>query len=372
MSKSEEQTRAEQRKREEQTRAEQRKSEKNVLYTFWAVLGTGIAGLLIFSVSQAASLAEMWKAFALGLLVAGSASLIGAVVGFLFGLPRSSTEGSPAQVAPAPPAQTAPDNNPTNAQTATPRTEVNRRFGYVNNNLLEISDWLTKIIVGAGLVGLKDLVRWIGELGKAIGTGAGLGGGELAAVFGGSVITYFFGWGFLFVYIQTRTIISFIFASMDRSLQDLGTTIRDAVATQVGTLSEAVANVMPRMENAVSENTILQLLYNSEPSAAGAVAERAREFLGRPGNDSNARVWLYLACAYGQQHAAATDPAVKQELANKSYDALKRAIDLDPSMRNLARGLMYTDDPHSLPGDDDLVTLRGDPRFRELVGPPPG
>ena len=347
---------------EEQARAEQRKSEGRVLYTFWAALATGIGALLVFSVSQTSDIAGTWRIFALGVLVGGAAALIGALLGFLFGLPRGSAEGSTV-VAPVPPAPPVPG---TTANTETPPTkpDIGRRFGYVNNNLLEISDWLTKIIVGAGLVGLTDLLLWIGNLGQTIGEGSGLTG-KLAGVFGGSVVTYFFGWGFLFVYIQTRTIISTIFASTERSLQDLGTTIREAVATEVKTISKAV-------ESAASENTILQQLYSSEPGALGAVAERTREFLGKPGNESNGRVWLYLACAYGQQHAAEKNPAIKQDLSNKAHDALTRALKLDPSLRNQARGLMYTNDPLHLPGDDDLASLKDESRFQELLGPPPG
>jgi len=89
------------------------------------------------------------------------------------------------------------------------------RIQGVNNNLLEISNWLTKIIVGAGLVQLNHVVWWVGEVGRRVGLGAGLTG-ETAAMFGGALLIFFFCWGFLFVYIQTRTIISFIFASVER------------------------------------------------------------------------------------------------------------------------------------------------------------
>lgn len=120
---------------EEQARAEQRKSEGRVLYTFWAALATGIGALLVFSVSQTSDIAGTWRIFALGVLVGGAAALIGALLGFLFGLPRGSAEGSTV-VAPVPPAPPVPG---TTANTETPPTkpDIGRRFGYVNNNLLE-------------------------------------------------------------------------------------------------------------------------------------------------------------------------------------------------------------------------------------------
>ena len=53
---------------------------------FWATLGIGIASLLLFAIGAAA--AAWAKIFALGVLAGGAAALIGALLGFLFGLPR--------------------------------------------------------------------------------------------------------------------------------------------------------------------------------------------------------------------------------------------------------------------------------------------
>src|SRR5436305_190536 len=80
---------AEERKASE-ARAEQRKRETNVLIAFWAALGMGVASLLIFA--TAAGTAATAKVFALGVLVGGAAALIGALLGFLFGLPRGASE----------------------------------------------------------------------------------------------------------------------------------------------------------------------------------------------------------------------------------------------------------------------------------------
>lgn len=339
------------------THAEQLRRENNVFIAFWSAFAIGVVGLAMFGLASE----NPAKVFALGILVGSAAALIGALLGFLFGLPRGATgDDRKPNVATS---KDTPHVKGAESDISDAEGTHIRRGAYVNNNLLEISDWLTKIIVGAGLVSLKDLVAWVGSVGQLIGDGAGFNG-ALARVFGCSVVTFFFAWGFLYVYIQTRTIISFVFASMERSLQDLGTTIRDAVATEVR------ENVMPQIER-VSENTILQLLYSGERGAARAVADRAREFLRQPGNESNGRVWLYLACAYGQQHAVAIDDSLKASIADRAYDALSRALKVDLHLHGLARGLLYVEDPQHLPGDDDLVTFRDDPRFQELVGPPP-
>jgi hypothetical protein len=195
-----------------QAEQEQYNREQNVLIVFWGALTIGVLALGLFAYGTKDPL----KVFALAALVAAAAALVGSLLGFLFGLPRGGAEAPSAIVTPGalPQGGAQGQVNPTAPKEETPK----RRLGVVNNNLLEISDWLTKIIIGAGLVGLKDLMRWLGAVGDGIGQAADFSG-ALARVFGCSIIVFFFAWGFLFVYIQTRTIISFIFAAMDRALQ---------------------------------------------------------------------------------------------------------------------------------------------------------
>ena len=232
----EHETRVERKARE--ARDLQRKRERLVLAAFWVALAAGIGALMLFAWSGTGKPATSGT-FSLGFLVAGAAALVGALLGFLFGLPRGAGEAAKAAQAVPQPGAGAANAAQGGAGAAagagaatTAAAAMSTGHGFVNNNLLEISDWLTKIIVGAGLVGLKDLVTWIWTLGGQIGKGVGLSDGA-GPVFGAAVVTFFFAWGFLFVYIQTRTIISFIFASMERSLLDLSSTIEGAVADEV-------------------------------------------------------------------------------------------------------------------------------------------
>jgi hypothetical protein len=367
-------TKAERQARE--THDAQNARETNVLAAFWLVLLAGIAAVGMFAWAGAESGV---KTFAIGLLAGGAAALVGAVLGFLFGLPRVGSAPDEGVVVappapPSPPAAAPPANAGNGAvaplpgndaagtsappQPHSPGLAFRRAGGIVNNNLLEISDWLTKIIVGAGLVGLKDLEGWLGRAGYVVGRGAGLDR-EVSGVFGTPVLVFFFLWGFLFTYIQTRTIISLLLVTMDRSLNSLGLDI----------VAKVAATVKPQIDN-MSEGAILQLLYTNEPGAANAAVERAHAFLQSPGNAGNGRVWIYMACGFGQQHVTA-GIADKPALATRAYEALRHALTADPGLRGMARGLMYTEDPHHLPGDDDLATFREEPRFQALVGPPP-
>jgi hypothetical protein len=287
------------------------------------------------------------------------------LLGFLFGLPRPVDDVRQLRAAPDDDSKA---SAAANGQASLNDAEVSRR-PRTNNNLLEISDWLTKVIVGAGLVGLKDLIHWFGGIAQVIGEGSGLQGVALSRVYGGSVMTFFFGWGFLFVYIQTRTIISLIFVTTERTLADV--VQRKIDAALPGQVREAVSaevreNVAPALAKA-SVGAILQLLYGAPKDAE----EQARAFLGQEGNESNARAWLYLACALGQQHAAESNPETKQRLRDEALKALTKALNLDPELTPLARGFMYTDEPSHLEGDDDLESFRNDLAFQELVGPRP-
>lgn len=342
---------------EDPARAVQRKRERNVLSVFWSALGASCSALLVFAMNSGL---PVGRVFGLGVLAAGASALVGALLGFLFGLPRDI--GSEQPKTPPSPAPTPPPGQQAVAADQAVVTPAAPAAG-VNNNLLEISDWLTKIIVGAGLVGLKELVPWLGGIAEMVGNGVGLASHAPARLFGGSILAFYGCWGFIFVYIQTRTIISLLFASMQRSLRDvLGMEVRQAVKEEVQ------QNVVPQLEQTVSENALLARLYSADASAPSEVVARATRFLAEPANRGNGRVWLYLACAFGQQHASTDDQAVRSTLSNQAFEALQNAMRIDPSLKSVARGLMFPDDPQRLPGDDDLQTFAAEGRFRELVG----
>lgn len=93
--------------------------------------------------------------------------LVGALLGFLFGVPKTLTEGSTTGGAtpdPAPatgksgqPAAAPPQGTVTNA--------VRSGHGVAaNTNLEQISDWLTNILVGVGLVQIGKTPRACGRL----------------------------------------------------------------------------------------------------------------------------------------------------------------------------------------------------------------
>jgi hypothetical protein len=115
--------------------------------------------------------------FSIGILVAGSALTFGSLVGFLFAIPKKIIN--------------------TNTGLA---GITNKYIG--NDNLVEVSDWLTKIIVGVSLTQLMSVPGYLHKYGEYVGKSIG-GGiiGEVAAI---SIVVYFLICGFLLAYLWTR------------------------------------------------------------------------------------------------------------------------------------------------------------------------
>lgn len=116
--------------------------------------------------------------FSIGFLIAGSAFAIGGFIGFVFAIPKQSKRTDELHL----------------------KAPINSYIG--NDNLIEISDWLTKIIVGVGLTQLTSIPRYIKKIGEI--AGISLGGTETGTVAASAILVYFFICGFMFVYLWTR------------------------------------------------------------------------------------------------------------------------------------------------------------------------
>jgi ABC-type amino acid transport system permease subunit len=133
----------------------------------WYLTGSGAVVVVLFSWSASLTSA------AVALLVAGAAFVGGLALGFLFGIPkRSQPDGQ----------------NPGGPYSG-------------NSSLEQISDWLTKIIVGA-------TITQIPTIGSAIGNASGavardVGHPDLVA-FGASILVFFALAGFLIGYLWAR------------------------------------------------------------------------------------------------------------------------------------------------------------------------
>jgi hypothetical protein len=99
-----------------------------------------------------------------------------AVIGFIFAVPRASTAGLP-------------------SKGLTP-----------NTNLEQVSDWLTKILIGAGLVQIGSIAGEIHVLAGYLAPA--FGGSPASEIFASVLIVFNLAMGFTVSYIATRLILT--------------------------------------------------------------------------------------------------------------------------------------------------------------------
>lgn len=151
--------------------AESEDRERLTHMRFWEIMALvamlcGMFGILIYAWTAG----DFTKVFAVLCLVGLASWMGGSLIGFLFGVPRY--------------------------QAGTNQTD---RSKFVpNTNLEQISDWLTKIIIGATLVQIKDISIGIGTVSERIGAQLGTVAGSTVSA---GVILFFFFTGFMWGYL---------------------------------------------------------------------------------------------------------------------------------------------------------------------------
>ena len=156
-----------------------------------AVMGLGFLLVLLLAIDTP-SLAAFLRRFGVSALVAGACAFVGALVGFIFGIPRTLQGLMPAGAGQAQEGEGS-DSSRKSTQPAA--------FQH-NTNLEDISDWLTKILVGVGLTQLTTLPERLWSLAETIAPG--LGSGEHAQILALATIVFYLAAGFLFSYLWTR------------------------------------------------------------------------------------------------------------------------------------------------------------------------
>lgn len=156
----------------------------------------GIVALMSYSVFTGGA-AGFPALFSVSVLVLGASALLGGALGFLFGIPRSLQNEARAPQAPG------ADDASRETDAASPRNSDTKYVGYIaNTNLEQISDWLTKILVGVGLTQLGSLNSHFGALLDV--TAPAFGEHAVARVYAGALMVFGVLLGFLFGYLWTR------------------------------------------------------------------------------------------------------------------------------------------------------------------------
>ena len=161
-------------------------SEKAILVISLCVL-VGCATILVYAL-QTTSFAKFVSVFGIGLFIAGASAISGGLMGFLFGIPKTLQ-------------QEKPDKSSTD-ETAKGKANTNSVSYQANTNLEQISDWLTKILVGVGLTQLTSLPAALRSFGEFVSPG--LGNKPESPILSIGILFFFSICGFLLCYLWTR------------------------------------------------------------------------------------------------------------------------------------------------------------------------
>jgi hypothetical protein len=132
-------------------------------------LAVGLVAMLLYALTLDAKI--RWGVFGLLTVFGAAAATVGALFGFIFGVPRV--------------------------------VSLAHAAGMANTNLEQISDWLTKVLVGATLTQLGHIPSAADSLFK--GMAEAMGAGPSGKGFGGALVIFGLTAGFLASYMATRT-----------------------------------------------------------------------------------------------------------------------------------------------------------------------
>jgi hypothetical protein len=298
---------------------------------------------------------------------------IGYVAGFLFAVPR----------VPKSSISTRPDDASEASHTAASTASHGfHRLG-INTNLEEISDWLTKIMVGLGLVQLRSIPRYVREIGEYVGDGLGKDSGSAAS----GLVLYFFSLGFISGYLLTRMFFSPAFLLADRATRggvkdekarEIASSAKaeiivdSDVQTAIGALMQAPLQVgrIDQLINLLEEhrkkfplkrklNIVLARLYAEGKGELDKSIEVLNQFVeikrtARELDEDLADALWNIACNYSSKLGGA-DGSGRKEIGAKALKALKQSLELVPS---------YAKDVET---DPDLKPLRDATDFADAV-----
>jgi len=258
-------------------------SEEIKIFSSTLVIGTwvivfgigGIISLVIWAYGLAPKLeanpaATFSVILGADLLISAAAAAAGALLGFIFAIPRTLDPAGQAAVA----------NAVTSSKAASSAMAA-------NTNLERISDWLTTLLIGAALVQIKDIARWVAELGNTLFKGAPITNETLVPV----IAVYYFVLGFLGVYLITRLYLTFAFRQTMSMLAASLTDLTDALPTNIN--HEAIdANAMSEtddpQENLERARAIAKRISTGQaPGAASANSTDIKKAVQKAAADPN-------------------------------------------------------------------------------------
>lgn len=200
-----------------------KKENKALVFILFLVV-IGLIGILIYVYQDyvcavlSKKISYAYSMLATLFFVAGTLFTFSNLIGFLFGIPRT---------------------------TVIDESEKSKSQYIGNDNLLQVSDWITKIIVGLGLTQINEIPSFLKRIAKFIIDNTHVSNQALIIL----IIFYFSCLGFLFGYLWTRLyFIKMLYASdndvnnNDETAAQITTQIKTDITTGVTTSDEKKQN----------------------------------------------------------------------------------------------------------------------------------
>lgn len=216
---------------------------------WWLAVAIGIGMAFVVAYNPRGSSEPRSSVVSVGLMVGIAALALGGLLGLLFGIPRY-LQGEQQKV-----------------DEVSKGGRANGRPPYRDNtNLEEISDWLTKILVGVGLIEISQIGDSAGRLIAYVGDG--MGGGSSSRIVAGATLVYFSTVGFLGGYLLTRMALSPALARAARKMEE--------EYGQYGRMGLREWNLRQKAEASIS-GAVLPRLRHFENLAMGMIADALSE-----------------------------------------------------------------------------------------------
>jgi hypothetical protein len=295
--------------------------------------------------------AKTVSAFGQASIVAAGAFAVGTFFGFLFGIPKTLQDQSGTATS---------DSGPLQA---------------TNTNLEQISDWLTKILVGVGLTQLYSLR---GQL-KALGSYFAVASSPALTL---SMLLNFSIAGFLSGYLLTRLFLTGAFVAVERSLRELTSRAQKlqeernfgaALTRYESALQKIGPDTTPEQRREIYEGLIFNSLYEESPAGFQKSLEYGDLYQRDTKAAPSAKVHAYLAAAYGQQYVYERNKKnasaeTLAEIRSRCLNEIRQALEISPGARDLLRMMWDPSYPSKSPGDDDLEVFFDDQEFKAILG----
>jgi hypothetical protein len=220
-------------------------------------IGFGLLVVIVYPISSL-KLTEIISNASTGLMLAGASLLAGGLLGFLFGIPRTlqrETLGEPRE----------------REKVIADQDEKGITY-QVNTNLEQISDWLTKIIVGVGLTQLNKIPGKIQEVAQF--AAQGMACSQTLAV---ALIIFFTVSGFFYSYLWARLYLGTLLRAADLAMLKKEVKKYKDQRSADDTASELVEIQLEHPEKHVDEEMLKTAIKSALPGAKARIFYQAQE-----------------------------------------------------------------------------------------------